>query len=140
MTLEQIKQSWKQSKQKPILDNGKIKAGSVHDKFTTDMALRTVINKACKPIINSSNDSQLMMEAIRHADGIQTEEDVQSEINENANREAIDITPEIQSSPVSGEPGAVVDAEFETEITDEEKAEIEAGEQQEATGTNDDPY
>ena len=57
MTMEQIKQAWKQSKMYPIDDRGNIKTGSTHDKFTADMAEKTVINGICKQIINTSTDS-----------------------------------------------------------------------------------
>ena len=56
--------------------------------------------------------------------------DVQSEIDENANQEVIDI----KEDPTTCEPGPVVDAEFDadedamTEMSAEEKAAIEAGE------------
>jgi recombination protein RecT len=68
MTMEQIKQSWKQSDMKPVDENGKIKEGSVHDKFTADMCERTVINKACKPIINSSSDKSIIAQYAEKSD------------------------------------------------------------------------
>ena len=81
MTMEQIKQSWKQSDMKPVDENGKIKEGSVHDKFTADMCERTVINKACKPIINSSSDKSIIAQYAEKSDldllEAETEEKIQ---------------------------------------------------------------
>jgi recombination protein RecT len=57
MTIKEIHQAWKQSKQKPILDNGDVKKGSVHDKFEHEMTRRTVINRLCKKLINTSPES-----------------------------------------------------------------------------------
>ena len=60
MPLDRIKRSWGMSKAKVVDENGKIKAGTPHDKFTDEMAIRTVINHICKRIINSSNDAHLV--------------------------------------------------------------------------------
>jgi recombination protein RecT len=91
MTFDEIKQSWKQSKMKPVLENGGLKPGSTHEKFTADMCKRTVINKICKPIINSSDDNHLLMEAINRSSEINAEETAAMEIEEHANTEVIDI-------------------------------------------------
>ncbi len=91
MTMEEIKQAWKQSKTYPIDDKGNIKLGSTHDKFTTDMAIKTVVNKACKPIINSSSDANIVGQFARQSDMEAHEAEVQEEIDVNANVELIDI-------------------------------------------------
>lgn len=91
MTLDQIKQAWKQSQMKPIDEKGNIKPGSTHDKFTADMAEKTVINKACKYIINSSDDSNLMARFAKISDTEIAEAATEAEIDENANTEVIDI-------------------------------------------------
>ena len=49
MTWEEIQTSWKQSR------NYKTEGG-VHQKFTAEMAKRTLIAKACKFLLNTSND------------------------------------------------------------------------------------
>ena len=59
MTFDRIKQSWKQSQLKPVNEDGTIKKGTTHDKFTEDMCCRTVIAAICKSIINTSDDSDL---------------------------------------------------------------------------------
>lgn len=61
MTIEQIKQAWKQSKMKPVDDKGVVKKGSTHEKFAEEMAKKTVVNRLSKRIVNSSDDSDLMI-------------------------------------------------------------------------------
>lgn len=94
MTLAEIHQSWKQSKQNPFDDRGQLKPGTVHSKFTADMCLRTVINKCCKPIINTSTDSELLLDIIKKTEDIADRAAAEEEIAENANKgPIIDITP-----------------------------------------------
>ena len=93
MTMEQIKQAWKQSKMYPVADDGQIKAGSTHGKFAAEMAMKTVINKTCKPIINSSSDNHLLVESVRRADESVDEAEFAEEVADNANGEVIDIEP-----------------------------------------------
>lgn len=95
MTIEQIKQAWTKSQMHPVDDKGNIKAGSTHEKFTADMAMKTVINKVCKPIINSSSDRHLFKESFNRTSEIIAEEEAAEEIAENANSEVIDITAEV---------------------------------------------
>ena len=103
MTFEEIKQSWKQSQMNPVDEKGQVKAGSTHDKFTAEMAKKTVINKTCKPIINSSNDSHLLKQSVQRSDEIRVETEVAEEIEENANTELIDV--EFEDVPVEdGQP------------------------------------
>jgi recombination protein RecT len=92
MTFEQIKQSWKQSPMKPINEDGSIKKDSTHDKFTAEMCERTVVRKACTPIINKSSDKNLVAKFARQSTMESTEAEVEAEIDENANSTTIDIT------------------------------------------------
>lgn len=89
MTFEEIKQSWKQSIMKPVDDKGDIKSDSTHSKFIADMALRTVINKACKAIINSSRDNALLLERINKSEDVADEAATQEEIDDNANKDEV---------------------------------------------------
>lgn len=91
MTFDQIKQAWKQSQMKPVDDKGNIKAGSTHDKFTADMCKKTVINKACKYVINSSSDKSIVGRFAREMDAELKEAEIDQEITDNANQEFIDI-------------------------------------------------
>jgi len=96
MTLAEIHQSWKQSKQNPFDDKGHLRPGTTHYKFTADMCLRTVINKCCKPIINTSTDSQLLLDIIKKTEDLADRAEVEAEIEEQANKGAvIDITPKL---------------------------------------------
>lgn len=63
MTMEQIKQAWKLSKVSPVLDDGELRKGSTHEKFTEEMVKKTVINRACKMFVNSSSDKAVLAEA-----------------------------------------------------------------------------
>lgn len=93
MTIDQIKTSWKKSKLNP--DNKE----STHSQFTEDMCKRTVINKICKYYINTKDDSNLNMIkiAFETSDEELKESEVEYEIQENANKELIDVeTGEIQ--------------------------------------------
>lgn len=96
MTLDQIKNSWKKSKLNP---DGK---DSTHSIYTEDMCKRTVINKICKYYINTKDDSNLNMikEAFETSDEELKETEVAYEIQENANKEVIDIEAEEQEEKV----------------------------------------
>lgn len=85
MTFDEIKQAWRQSQMHPVADNGAIKAGSTHDKFTAEMAMKTVINRTCKRIVNASDDSDLVIRAFRECDQDIIEAEVTEEIEEGAN-------------------------------------------------------
>jgi len=113
MTFEEIKQAWKQSKMTPVDEDGNVKVGSVHEKFTAEMCKKTVINKCCKPIINSSNDSYLFQKAVNRTSEVQTDEEVAEEIAENANKEVLDVEGELVAS---ADEDAVVSGEDEPEF------------------------
>lgn len=91
MSFEEIKQAWKQSKMHPIDEKGNVKVGSTHEKFTADMAKKTVVNRACKPIINSSSDGNLFKEIYNRNSEIVADNEVSQEVVENANTETIDV-------------------------------------------------
>jgi len=99
MTFDEIKQAWKQSKMHPVDDKGNVKAGSTHDKFTAEMSKRTVVNRACKPIINSSSDSNLFKEIFNRNSEIVVGADVAHEVAENANKETIDVEATVIEDP-----------------------------------------
>jgi recombination protein RecT len=92
MTIEEIKQGWKQSKMNPVGENGTIKADSTHGKFTADMAMKTVVNKLCKAIVNASSDKALLLERMNHATDLSDRAAAEAEIEMEANTgEVIDI-------------------------------------------------
>lgn len=105
MTFDEIKQAWKQSQMNPVDEKGQVKAGSTHDKFTAEMAKKTVINRACKAILNSSSDSHLLRQSIARSSEIQAEVEVAEEIEANANTTPIDIVEaEYEDIPTCDEP------------------------------------
>ncbi len=90
MTKKEIEASWGQSKT----------SQSVHKKFPQEMAKRTVINRAAKAFINTSDDSDLLIDAINRSTESEYEptvkdmgdiEEVKQEIEQNANTEELDI-------------------------------------------------
>lgn len=86
MTKKEIDASWSQGKTK-----------NVQDKFPAEMAKRTVINRAAKAFINTSDDSDLLVEAINNTTENEYEErkelNPQHEVDEKANTEELDIKP-----------------------------------------------
>ena len=89
MTWPEIQKAWSKSKMNPD------KEGSTHKDFAQEMARKTVINRACKRYLNSSDDGSLLMQHINRADEIAAEAEVEAEIEENANQELIDIEYEV---------------------------------------------
>ena len=131
MTMDQLMAAWKQSKMYPVTDKGDLKATSTHGKFTAEMAKKTVTNRLTKHIINSSSDSDLVINSVRRTDDEAAEAVVEEEISENANQgEVIDITPteaDYRATNQQTVPDGSNES-IENEMTDEEKAEIEAAE------------
>ncbi|MBU8728227.1 recombinase RecT [Bacillus pumilus] len=88
MTRKEIETSWSQAKTK-----------AVQNKFPQEMAKRTVINRAAKNFINTSDDSDLLVQAINNSTENEyenervdvTPDEVKKEISENANSEIIDV-------------------------------------------------
>lgn len=105
MTFSEIKQAWAMSRTNPIDDKGNVKASSTHGKFAADMCKKTVINRACKSIINSSNDSNLIINAYRNSDDEYTQAQVEQEISLNANK-----TPLV----VDEDTGEIIDEQYNT--------------------------
>ncbi|SET95400.1 recombination protein RecT [Salinibacillus kushneri] len=90
MTMDEIRQAWQQS-QMWRKDQKREREGSTHDNFRQEMAKKTVINRACKKFINSSDDGSLLINHFNQTDEAAEEAKAQQEINENANSEYIDI-------------------------------------------------
>lgn len=106
MTKKEIDASWSQAKTK-----------NVQNKFPQEMAKRTVINRAAKAFINTSDDSDLLVDAINRSTENEYENErkevnpdyeVQQEIKENANQEVLDIAPE-PSKPIHRETGEIIE-------------------------------
>lgn len=115
MTIDQIKTSWKKSKLNPESKD------STHSQFTEDMCKRTVINKICKYYINTKDDSNLNMIklAFETSDEELKESEVEYEIQENANKEYIDIeTGEIQETEEAASTENVIEDEVNTNLNE----------------------
>lgn len=103
MTKKEIDASWSQAKTK-----------NVQNKFPQEMAKRTVINRAAKSFVNTSDDSDLLIEAINNTtaneyqdDSERKEAEIIDEIDKNANTEILDPEPphqKKQSEPKTTEP------------------------------------
>ena len=98
MTMDQIKKAWDKSKMNPN------KEGSTHKEYAEEMCKKTVINRACKTYINSSNDSNLLIRHFNRADEMAAEDEVAEEIENNANSEYIDVEATEVIEPEQPEP------------------------------------
>lgn len=112
MNINQIKNAWNQ---------GYAKGGSgAHKNFTDEMAKKTVINRACKMFANTSDDSDLLIEAFNNTDKTYDEKDlvnnveyeVKEEIKEKANSKPLNLNPQTEE-PMK-----------EIEIVEAEKVEV----------------
>jgi recombination protein RecT len=123
MTRKEIDASWSQSKT----------SQSVHKKFPQEMAKRTVINRAAKAYINTSDDSDLLIDAINRSTENEyderidvTPEAVKAEIAEKANRTPIDVTPPNSAEETGeGEPEAAADQPQDTERINPDALELD---------------
>lgn len=84
MTMEQIKVSWRKSK-----TYGE-KSQTFHNEQPDIAAMRTVIRRRCKMIINTSNDAALL-ESVRRQDEDSALAQVDAEIVENGNGELLSL-------------------------------------------------
>lgn len=84
MNIKQIQASWQQG--------GSGGASPAHKKFPDQMAIKTVINRACKLIIRSSDDSALIeSEEDEASKSTPTESEVSQKVKENANNQPLDF-------------------------------------------------
>lgn len=107
MNISQIKKSWAQGAAKG--------SSGAHNNFSDEMAKKSVINRACKMFINTSDDSDLLVDAFDRTDEEQkydekdiitgAEYEVKQEIKNKGNAREIDI----EQPPTSG--GKVIDVE-----------------------------
>ncbi|WP_271401473.1 recombinase RecT [Salinicoccus roseus] len=91
MTFDEIEQAWKQSQ---MVYDGKFKEDGTHRKYPQEMAKKTVINRACKKLLNSSDDSGLLKQQVMESDQRQRKEVFDVEVEENQATEELDIPAE----------------------------------------------
>ncbi|RKY40265.1 MAG: recombinase [Candidatus Makaraimicrobium thalassicum] len=100
MTIDQIHNSWKQSRQKPFLDDGSVKSSSVHGKFPDEMSRRTVINRLCKKLINSGvEQNSVISDMIIENDTAGAQAELGYNVEESANSTSLDFAPEEHVAP-----------------------------------------
>ena len=104
MPMSMIKKSWSKTKT----------GGGVQKEFPEEMAKRTVINRACKHFVNTSDDSDLVIDSFARTDEKTVDDIVEGEIEENANSEEIDVT-DYEVQPESQEPENVEETKPEQE-------------------------
>lgn len=105
MTFERIKKSWSMSQMRPVNADGSLKSGTTHEKFSEDMAVRTVISAITKPIISQSDDGSLFSNTIQTVEieeaAAQARETIEQE---QGNGELIDFdTPDAQIDAIDVE-------------------------------------
>lgn len=125
MTIDELRQAWSKA-QFWGKDQEKEKAGSTHDEFKQEMAKKTVINRACKKYLNTSNDSDLLTQQFLQNDDRNYEASTKAQIEENANGEVIDIEVEptiVEEKEETKEPAVVPETETkkDKERTQQEK-------------------
>lgn len=98
MTIDELRKAWSKA-QFWGKGQAKEKEGSTHDEFKQEMAKKTVINRACKKFLNSSDDSSLIIHHFNRADEAAEEAKIQEEISHNANTEIIDVEYEDAPEP-----------------------------------------
>lgn len=104
MSMQQIRDAWNQ---------GAMKGNSpAHKNFPDQMAVKTVINRACKLLIRGSDDAILYDEDDKHTPIDRVSEDVKQNIKDNANKEELSFDD-------------VEDAKYEEVIEEEIKSETE---------------
>ena len=104
MTKKQIDKSWSKAKTK-----------NVQIDFPDQMAMRTVINRAAKMFINTSNDSDLFAGAINNTIADEYDNDRQMKEVEPVREEAETLDDILKAPNVPTESGNVVDGEFTEE-------------------------
>lgn len=102
MTLDEIYAAWRKSPQRPFDDNGRLKTSSTHGQHPAEMAKKTVVRRACKPIINSSGDSNLMRSSLYRTDDAARDADTDAFIDENNGILDVDIN-DIEVDETTGE-------------------------------------
>lgn len=115
MNIRQIQAAWGQ---------GGSKGNSpAHKNFPDQMAVKTVINRACKLLISSSDDS-ILYDPLEENDYVDTTKGkVEQEINENANAESIGFDHIEEAEIIEEHPETII--ENHNEVLQQEQPEFE---------------
>lgn len=113
MTIAQIHQAWKQSKMQVFDDKGKVKDTSTHGKFAEEMAKKTVINRAAKMKINTSDDHNIVIKNYCETEDALSEASAKEESDKRANKKLIQAqeVEEVEAEEVTEEEPQKVDKE-----------------------------
>jgi len=122
MTIGQIYQAWKQSKMQIFDDKGKVKDTSVHGKFTEEMCKKTVINKAAKMKINTSDDRNIVIKSYRETEDELNEAEAKEEANLYANKKIINQEVVIEEEEELGDIEEIIEEKLQA--VDKETGEI----------------
>ena len=119
MTNAQIRQSWTKSR---------MKDPTVQKEYPDQMALRTVYNRAGKIDINTSDDSDLLIEAINRTTDNEFIEDADPDdiADNNANVEVLDFKSEVSGSIVD-EDGVLIEDPDDKEPSVFDKSDLASG-------------
>ncbi len=90
-----------------------LKKDGTHRRFPQEMAKKTVINRACKKLLNSSDDASLLSNHIKESEDRQRKEVLDAEVEEQANQEELDFE----------QPQQYEDAQFK-EVEEPEPADV----------------
>lgn len=83
MSIADIQAAWSMNRQNnPVNADGTLNPRSTHAKFTGEMAKKTVINRACKQIINASGDAGLVMQAYNDTDRAEAEAEADAQLEQ----------------------------------------------------------
>ena len=91
MNMKQIRAAWNQGQTKG--------SSGAHTNFSDQMAMKSVINRAAKMFINTSDDSDLLIEAFQQSDEDERPllgTDAREQITYNANTETMSFEPEVE--------------------------------------------
>lgn len=118
MTFKQIKNSWSQTRSK----------GAVQNKFSDEMAKRTVLNRAAKNILNTSDDSDLVVGAINNTTSNEYDDDQPAKdvTPKKTVADLIDANPTKDSQEQSEAPRQSESVSEASEIASESVSESEA--------------
>ena len=110
MTMDQIRKAW---------ERGEMKGNSpAHRDHPEEMAKKTVIGRTCKLFVNTSDDSDLLIEAFNKTSYVE-DGDIEEEIEANANSEVIEMGTDEYISKDEAEP-----AKPKTVLNDETKKKL----------------
>ena len=116
MKMWQIEKAWSRGKNWPA-QQGK---QSAHKDHPEEFVKKTVIARACKRLINASNDSYLV-QTLEHQAHLIAEAEMEERIKEEGNKDVIDLPPEENETPEPAErPEKAKEPADEPEVVQEE--------------------